>query len=322
MRVVMQIALALLVLTSAAAVHAQQASGSYDELVKTALGEFQLEHWAEARSLFEQAHALNPNARTLRGIGLSAYQERRYVLAIDYLERALADQRRPLTSAMRKETEGILGTARRFVVHVHATANVEHAEWQVDGHDVVLDAKGDLVVDPGEHEVVARAEGYQDASRMLDASTGTVTSVELTLQPVTAVGEAPGPGVVTAASTAEASSGRPKRLWTWVALGAAGAFAITGAVSWAVGAGKVNDVEDTCQARGGCTQSDADALLDSHGVPTFETLTTVALCVTAASLVAGGVLFFVEGAADETPPAQAGVRLDVSPLGVVLRGAL
>src|SRR5437763_10868 len=60
---------------------AAQASAeqNYDELIRQAVTEFSLGHWTEAKVFFARAHARNPNARTLRGLGLSCYEARSYV---------------------------------------------------------------------------------------------------------------------------------------------------------------------------------------------------------------------------------------------------
>jgi hypothetical protein len=61
----------------------------YRDLVAEATREFSAGNFAEARTLFEQAHAAKPSARTLRGLGLTAYELRRYVQAVSELEAAL-----------------------------------------------------------------------------------------------------------------------------------------------------------------------------------------------------------------------------------------
>ena len=74
----------------------------YRALVKQAVREFEASNWPEAFALFKRAHELEPSARTLRGIGLAAYEMRDYVQSIGYLQTALEDQRRPLSPAQRK----------------------------------------------------------------------------------------------------------------------------------------------------------------------------------------------------------------------------
>ena len=49
---------------------------AYSKALASAMAEYELGNWTEARALFEQAHELNPNARTLRAIGLCAFEEK------------------------------------------------------------------------------------------------------------------------------------------------------------------------------------------------------------------------------------------------------
>ena len=48
----------------------EDAEAQYKQLIQQALGEFRRQNWPEARVLFRRAHALSPNARTLRGMGV------------------------------------------------------------------------------------------------------------------------------------------------------------------------------------------------------------------------------------------------------------
>src|SRR5262245_2196729 len=89
----------------------------YRQVVEEALAEFNRGNWEEAAALFERAHRLNPSARTLRGMGLTAYEARRYVDATRHLSEALTETRRPLTPAQREEVTQTLDRARRFIAH-------------------------------------------------------------------------------------------------------------------------------------------------------------------------------------------------------------
>ena len=71
-------------------------------------------NWNEAFALFEAAHALQPNARTLRGMGITLYENRRYVEATRQLRAALADKRNPLTDELRRSTQEVLTRSEQF----------------------------------------------------------------------------------------------------------------------------------------------------------------------------------------------------------------
>src|SRR5215510_11512113 len=75
----------------------QAQSSEFDSLIGEAVREFAAENFVEARSLFERAHALEPNARTLRALGLCAFELKQYTQAASELDAALKDLRKPLT---------------------------------------------------------------------------------------------------------------------------------------------------------------------------------------------------------------------------------
>ena len=97
--------LSLSLLFAPASVRAQDAidpvataeSPEYAAAIDAALSEFQARRWPEARAHFRRAHALSPNARTLRGIGMASYEMADYAAAYEALEGALTNTTRPLT---------------------------------------------------------------------------------------------------------------------------------------------------------------------------------------------------------------------------------
>jgi Flp pilus assembly protein TadD len=65
-------------------------SPAYREAIEHGLAEYRAGNFAEARALFLRAHAISPNARTLRGLGIVEYELRNYAEAIVRLRQALA----------------------------------------------------------------------------------------------------------------------------------------------------------------------------------------------------------------------------------------
>lgn len=115
-------------------------------------------------------------------------------------------------------------------------------------------------------------------------------------------------------SPEEAEGQKGGRLWTWVALGSAGAMLVTGGVLGGLAQKQYNDLDSSCP---NCTQAEIDRGKDMA----LASDALVGIGVVAAA--AGAVLFFFEkqwfgqGAADEK---RAGVRVDLSPAGISLRG--
>lgn len=142
------------------------ASSEYDQALREALTEFGRGNWVEARSLFERAHELQPSARTLRAIGLAAFEEKRYVLATTTLAASLEDQRKPLNAAQRQEVEDAMRRAEGFVARFTLEIVPANATVRVDAAPAVISA-GTLLLDPGEHELVISAEGFETLERRI-----------------------------------------------------------------------------------------------------------------------------------------------------------
>ena len=126
-------------------------SSEYTQLVAQAVIEFDAGRFLESRALLLRAHELSPNARTLRGMGLAAFEAGRHALAVGDLQRALAEHRQPLTETQREEARQLLGEADAATGHFRLLDRPWGAALQVDGEPAVIDEQGWLVVDPGQH---------------------------------------------------------------------------------------------------------------------------------------------------------------------------
>jgi tetratricopeptide (TPR) repeat protein len=108
------LALVLVLGWAASAANAEAQSSRYRALIESAILEYNAGNWDEARLLFQQAHAIEPTARTWRGMGLADYERRDYVAAIAELEAALANAHKPLSKSQRDEAARALDQARRY----------------------------------------------------------------------------------------------------------------------------------------------------------------------------------------------------------------
>jgi hypothetical protein len=163
----------------------------YQELIRRALEEYSAGNWTEARVFFEDAHAISPNARTLRGLGMTSYEARSYVEAISFLEQALASQVRPLTPPIAQEARRVLEQARRFVSPVDIVLEPASAELRIDGKIIGKAERQAVVLDPGEHEFAATAAGFASGRRVLVAEGGRRLNLHLILQSEQASQSAP-----------------------------------------------------------------------------------------------------------------------------------
>ncbi|HEX5661143.1 MAG TPA: hypothetical protein VFX59_28325 [Polyangiales bacterium] len=139
---------------------------AYRSTVREALSEYHAKNWPEARALFEEAHRLYPNARTLRGLGMTAFELRSYRESVSFLTSALDSQVKPLDGKLRVETEQLLTRAERFVGKLTIQVTPADANVTVDGNPAVI-GKEPIVLDVGEHNFEFHAEGYLAESRSL-----------------------------------------------------------------------------------------------------------------------------------------------------------
>jgi hypothetical protein len=110
--------------TTAYAQHAKP--DEYKKVIEGAVLEFDSGNWGEARVLFEQAHALRPSARTLRGMGKVSFELKEYVRAQKELNAAQVELRSPLSESQRQEVLGLLLRVEKFIGRL--TVRVKPAE--------------------------------------------------------------------------------------------------------------------------------------------------------------------------------------------------
>jgi hypothetical protein len=212
---------------------------AYRSTIREALSEYHAKNFPEARALFEEAHRLYPNARTLRGLGMTAFELRSYRESVSFLKDALDSQVKPLDGTLRLETERLLSRAERFVGELSINVTPSHASVTIDGHPVDVSATTPVVLDVGEHGFEFHAEGYLPESRSLyvkghERETWTVVLNKVP-PPPTAVVTAPPPDEVARRSEAQSEQNprfvdlgaqeRPgkqplyKNAWLWTGVG-------------------------------------------------------------------------------------------------------
>ncbi len=281
-----------------------QSDVRYQGKVAEAIAEYDRGNWAEARALFLQAHALHPNARTLRTLGMTAFELRDYASAARELEAALEHPQRPLDARLRAEVEALLERTRAFVGSVRVVLEPEGAALFVDDHPVQLAADGSLVLGLGRHTLRATARGYAPAQRTLLVEGHDDRLVELRLAP-----ELPAPDARVQVAPAVLAASQPQpagaRVWTWVAAAGAAAFGGAALGLWVAGDHELNDLKRLCsrKAGGACTVGE----VDDTKLETLDALTTASEITAGAAALAAITLFFVERAPSE---ADAKVRID------------
>jgi hypothetical protein len=314
--------------TAAAQARGSSEDAEYRSAVEEALAEFNRGNWEEAAALFERAHKLNPSARTLRGMGLTAYEARRYVDAIRYLSDALTETRRPLTPQQREEVSSTLDRARRFVAHLRLKVGPADARVTINGRVAEPDSKGDVTTDPGLLDVEISAEGYESALRRVRLTAGGQEELNVQLsrvRPDVPMVQAPQPATTAAPAAAVQSGpvdegGSAVGTLKWVVGGVAIAALATGGVLLAVQKSKASEYESTCGPDDTLDQRCIDLRESvSVGGPLW-TAPIVAFSVGGGLAVIALVLFVVD-ATDDAPSGSAtnGCGLGTGDIGMQCR---
>ncbi|HKP55177.1 MAG TPA: tetratricopeptide repeat protein [Polyangiales bacterium] len=310
----------LAVLLSVSGVRAEGSGGSpeYKELIRKALQEYELGNWGEAKVFFSDAHAIFPNARTLRGLALTSYALRDYVQAIDYFEKSLANPVQPLSPQLQAGVKEYLDQARRFVARVKVSVEPRSATLRLDDSPITLPPDGTLQLNPGQHELVAAAPGYDSQTRRWNVEAGARSELSLQLKsqaaalPPPPVAAAPAAAVSSeqAAAPVAEDSGGGGSVAPWVVVGISGALAIGGGVMLAVTASDISSVEDAMK---GTPWSEVEGAYER--APAYSAAGFAMIGVGVAGLATG-----LTWALWPSEPEQR-VALDVTPTGMKLHGS-
>jgi hypothetical protein len=190
----------------------------YREAIDDAIGEYEAGRFREARSLFEVAHNLYPNARSLRGMGMAEFELRNYPASIYFLEQALAAPVKPLTDELRKETEMLLLRARSFVGKVTFDLQPPDASLALNGTTLQLGPDKALTLIAGDYALKVTAPGYDEVQRALHVPAGQESSVRVALAKHVEVLQ---PSQPLAAAPVEQSTPFFESPWVWAVIGAA-----------------------------------------------------------------------------------------------------
>ena len=292
----------------------------YEGVIDEALGHYQRRQWELAHEAFARAHALLPNARTERGMALSAYYAGDYLAAAEGFERALADSRRPLTEVQRVQARELMTTARRHLGRVAIVVEPADADVQLEGRALPPAHRDDVLLLPGNYRVRVTAPGHAESVQRVDVGAGDKLIVRIDLEllerhePVPPVA-VPARVEHTTVVYEAAEAGVP---WPWIAAGATVVSALGAGTFALLGNEEFRDLESRCRIEG-CDEARRRTLWDDSDVESYETLTNVALVVTAAGAVTTATLFLLDL---DAPSERAGgrVQLRLAPGAVGLSG--
>jgi len=243
----------------------------YKQAISQALEEYGLQHYEESRSLFEKAHSLDPNARTLRGLGMVEFELRHYVAAEGYLEASLKSTKKALTEEQRTAVKDLLARTKQFIAKYELAVEPQAPEGmrvELDGKPVQWEDNAPLSVEAGEHVLRVSAPNSETREVHLDVKGGEQQTLRIELA---------FKGVVEPSSAPPAGPTHPFQKLGIGLTAAGGAVAIAGGVLGGLALSKANSAE---------TRKDADA----DSAHTLALISDVAIGVGVATAVAGIVL--------------------------------
>jgi hypothetical protein len=307
---------------------------AYRAAIDDAVHEFAAGRWEEARALFKRAHEISPNARTLRGMGMTAFELRMYVQSIRELDAALRDARKPLGGELRAQVQQLVAKAREFVGRVTPVVDPPAATLLIDGQAPVREPDGAVLLDAGAHVISATLDGYKPTNVRLSVEGGSDQTLHVPLEPLLAVGptvpaidphqppKTPEPPQASAPQAATDS--RPARpaaqniglhTFAWISLiGAAGFGTTAGVLHFAVGDAKYRELERGC---GSTAEGCSDREIADSGIETTDALTHLFLGLSLVSGLTAGVLFAIEASRSGE---QSELALEGAPGAVRLKG--
>lgn len=291
----------MLVVAMTSLAGAQSDDRTYEGIIRAALQEYELEHWAEATALFERAHAMRPSARTLRGLSLANFENRQYVKAWTFGRQALESDVRPLAAKQREHLEGIVARADDFIARFDVSTDPEGATLMVDGYPVVTDAAGSVMLDPGDHELVARLASGQSEHRKVVAESGRTGT--LTIRFREDLEEAPVAERLTSEPrpTAPASLGAAEEegsgsVGPWIVMGTGGAILIASAITGVLTKSAEDElVKANCEVQ--CAPSYGNTVDRGEAL---QVTTNILLGVGVATVVGGAVWWLLDGSGEES----------------------
>ena len=329
------LALALVATFVAATVQANEPRGAIIDEALTAQNDGDFER---AHGLFERAHELAPDARTLRGMGVTSFQLGRYTRAVEELDAALVHAKRPLAGELRESVVALRARAAAAIATLRLDIYPNEAPLtalQLDDVPQALPLSRSLPVDPGLHVLRIAAAGFEVHQQTIMLAPGADAKVRADLVrmaplPVPAVKATsslpstppPLPRVVDEPEKPRAPASElraiVRRRRTGIALLATGVA--LGAVSgglYALGNDRVADVGRLCagQPGGTCTRQQRDDELAKRSLARLE-LTVSSLLVGSIAASTASLAMFIWNA-----KARRGRTLEVGffPRGLFVR---
>jgi tetratricopeptide (TPR) repeat protein len=159
-------------------------AAKYEHAIAQAVDEHERGNFAEAREHFREAHALEPSARTLRGLGMVEFELRNYGESVHFLEAALASETKTLPPDLHEEVARLLERARAYVGEIHVDVQPGSASVSVDGVSVASGPQASLSLQIGSHLLEFRADGRRPERRFVTVRGREQINIQVVLNPL------------------------------------------------------------------------------------------------------------------------------------------
>jgi hypothetical protein len=314
----MLIALSVVALTASypCAARADERRTAYDEAVRIGLDEYSAGNYPEALAAMKHAHEINPNARTFRGMGVTAFEMREYVDALRYLTAALASNVNPLPPQLRAPTEHLINRTRLNVGSISLDLRPRSGmTLRIDGKPATMEPDGTVAVNIGERTLEFDAPGYAPTTRILTVESGKPLRATVVLQASSSSPNSDSPpttGGLRAEPPSAPENAQTLRRVAWWGFGTAGAMTVGGAVALGIRELRVRQFQEA-----GCMTPLSPECSDQSGrVSTNRVVGIVVL--SAAGVLAVGATVLLWKAPRSTSSVQAQARCSVG-LGMSCR---
>lgn len=154
--------------------------------------------WNEARQRYEKALALKRAPRILYSLGIAYRNLRRFVESLESYRAFLVEMDKADDKPYEQPARDAIAELEKLVAKVDIKVTIPEEDVKlfltIDGIIVPEAAHGyPRLVDPGRHTIVARSNGYREASEVVILEEGEQRPVQLRLEPI-AKGIRPGGG--------------------------------------------------------------------------------------------------------------------------------
>lgn len=265
-----------------------------------------LDRFTEAEEIYHAPPHVLYIARASAKVGKLVEARKAYEqLAGEDLGANAPEQFREAQQTARGELEPLRSRIPSLVINVTGIS-IDSAIVTIDGQGVPPKALGGPVeVNPGEHELVLRAEGREPTRQSVTIEEGTQSSIELAAGALSESGESssgPGPSLPPAADEAEPSI-VPPIIVGGVGVALIGVGAITGVMT----------LNDAAELKDRCPQNPCPPENESLGdeIETLSTISTVTFIVGGAAVAAGVLWLVLQGGGDSSTTDDTVARPDV-----------